>query len=75
MLARHCILVQQCLTSVRKTIFSSLTVANHLSWGRIKSTSIALNVLAPYITPCLLDDLINCKKSREIFCLFNKLNI
>jgi hypothetical protein len=54
---RHSHLAQQCLTSVRKTIFSSSTVANHLSCGRTKSTSIALNVLAPYITRCLLDDL------------------
>ncbi|CAF4165969.1 unnamed protein product [Rotaria sp. Silwood2] len=53
----HSYVAQQCLTNVSKTIFSSSTVANHLSCGRTKSTSIALNVLAPYFTRCLLDDL------------------
>lgn len=50
-------MAQQCLTNVCKTIFYSSTVASHLSCGRTKSTSIALNVLAPYFTRCLLDDL------------------
>jgi hypothetical protein len=53
----HSYVAQPCLTNVCKTIFSSSTVANHLSCGRTKSTSIALNALAPYFTRCLPDDL------------------
>jgi len=53
----HSYVAQQCLTNVCKTIFSSSIIANHLSCGRTKSTSIALNVLAPYFTRRLLDDL------------------
>jgi hypothetical protein len=53
----HSYVTQQCLTNVCKTIFSSSSVANHLSCGRTKSTSIALNVLAPDFIQCLLDDL------------------
>ncbi|CAF2869534.1 unnamed protein product [Rotaria sp. Silwood2] len=53
----HSYVAQQCLTDVCKTIFSSSTVANHLSCGQTKSTSIVLNVLAPYFTRSLFDDL------------------
>ncbi|CAF1150096.1 unnamed protein product [Adineta steineri] len=53
----HSYVSQQCLTNVCKIIFSSSTIANKLSCGRTKATSIALNVLAPYFTRCLLDDL------------------
>ncbi len=40
-----------------RQLFSSSIVANHLSCGRTESTSIALNVLAPHFTRCLLNDL------------------
>jgi hypothetical protein len=67
----HSYVTQQYLTNVYKTIFSSSSVANHLSCGRSKSTSIALNVLAPYFTQRLLDDL---KQSFYYSLLFDASN-
>jgi hypothetical protein len=53
----HSYLSQQRLTNVCKTIFSSSLVANSLSCARTKSTSIVLNVLSPYFTHKLFEDL------------------
>ncbi len=51
--------------------FINRSVANHLSCGRTKPTSIALNVLAPYFTRHLLDDL---KQSFYYSLLFDASN-
>ncbi|CAF2633550.1 unnamed protein product [Rotaria sp. Silwood2] len=61
----HSYLAQQCLTKVCKTIFPTSLVANNLSCARTKSRSIAVNVLAPYFTYALLDDL----KKSFYYCL------
>ncbi|CAF3250102.1 unnamed protein product [Rotaria sp. Silwood2] len=53
----HSYLAQQCTTNVCKAIFSSSSIANNLACARTKSTFIARNVLAPFFTYTLLDDL------------------
>ncbi|CAF4524758.1 unnamed protein product, partial [Rotaria sp. Silwood2] len=67
----HSYLSQQCLTNVCKIIFASSTVANSLSCTRTKSTSIAVNVLAPCFTQQLLD---NLKKSSYFSLLYDASN-
>ncbi|CAF3339664.1 unnamed protein product [Rotaria socialis] len=53
----HSYLAQQCLVNVCKTIFSSSPIATGLSCARTKPPSITLNVLAPYFTQNLINDL------------------
>ena len=53
----HSYISQQCTANMCKAIFSSSSVAHNLSCARTKSTFIALNVLAPYFTNDLIDDL------------------
>ena len=67
----HSYLSEQCLTNVCKTIFTLSPVANNLTCARTKSRSIVLNVLSPYFTQRLLDDL---KKSMFFSLLYEASN-
>jgi hypothetical protein len=51
-------LAQQCTTDVLKTLFSSSSsVAKSLSCGKTKATAIAIDVLAPYFTHIVLEEI------------------
>jgi hypothetical protein len=50
-------LAQQCTTSVLKTLFSSSSIASSLSCGRTKAAAIATDVLAPYFTHHVIQEM------------------
>lgn len=66
---------QQCTISLSKNLFgSSSTVAKSLSCGRTKSRAIACNVLAPYFTSKLIDELSQARFYSMSFDASNKGN-
>ncbi|CAF1370296.1 unnamed protein product [Rotaria magnacalcarata] len=50
-------LAQQCTTTVLKNLFSSLSIASSLSCGRTKAAAIATDVLAPYFTHHVIQEM------------------
>ncbi|CAF3726372.1 unnamed protein product [Rotaria socialis] len=50
-------LAQQCTTTVIKNLFSSSSIASSLSCGRTKAAAIATDVLAPYFTHHVIQEM------------------
>jgi hypothetical protein len=64
---------QQCTINLTKVVFdSSSSIAKSLSCGRTKSRAIACNVLAPFFTESLIDELLNARFYSLSFDASNK---
>ncbi|CAF1516743.1 unnamed protein product [Rotaria sordida] len=50
-------LAQQCTTDVLKTLFASSSIAKSLSCGKTKAAAIATDVLAPYFTHIVVEEI------------------
>ena len=71
----HSYVSQQCTINLVKTLFeSSSTVAKSLSCARTKSRAIACNVLAPYFTSKIIDEVIEARFYSMSFDASNKGN-
>lgn len=72
----HCYISQQCTINLIKEFFSSsTTVAKHLLCARTKSRAVVCNVLAPYFTCKIIDEISESRFYSISFDASNKENI